>query len=661
LETRSGAAAANRAVAVTPPRAALPRLRVLALAVSAGLVLTFVGSLAALAVALYARSLSDAASMAVALQQYALRTMLTGDLISTIAGDAVTARGGLDGLEEDRDIHDLLRDLAAKLPEGSGMIIVGADGRMRAASAEFPSRPIDLSDRDWLVAHRDRGADLVVSPAVLSRVTGRIMFLMTRAVRDEAGQLVAVINLGVPSGSLIGAHALPRYGDGVVLTLMTRDGHLMARSDFPPELLGRQFPIEGMADDSQGFLRARPPDGRMAVQGTEIDPDYGFIARASIPLADVMAPLVRVGAVGLPILLALVWGTHWLIGSLARKQREAEQTSARLGAVLSASHLGSWHLTMPEGRYETNDRWAEMLGRKPEELSLTAEEWTRRLHPEERERVLAELGRAMTGQSPFFHVEHRMLHESGHWVWVLDSGCVVDRGAEGGSLLMTGTLLDISERRDAEQRVRVLMRELDHRAKNLLAVVYSIINLMRGDDVAEFKAAILGRVQALGHVHSLLSDSGWQGVDIRQLIRTETAAYQSDRTPRIVAEGPTILLRSAAAQALAMAVHELMTNSAKYGALSDPGGEARLSWGFASDGMLRLEWQDKGGPPVITPERMGFGTTLLTTMVRSQLEGDITAEWLPDGARFVLTFPKQNLCPRGTAEQGPLGPSPLET
>lgn len=564
MDSHSGAAAATGGAETTAPRRAqFPRLRVLAIAISAGLVLTFAGSLCALAVALHGRSLSDA---------------------------------------------------------------------------------------EQVTAHRDRGAEVVVFPAVLNRVTARVMFPMTRAVHDRAGALVAVVSIGLPSGSLIGAPALPRYRNGVVLTLLTQDAHLMAHGDFRPDLLGHSFPTAGMMDNSRSSLPARALDGRMAVQATQIDPADGFIANATIPITDGMAPLVWVAAIGLPLVLGLVWGMVWLTRSLARKQREAQQSSARLNAVLAASHLGSWQVTMPDGRCETNDRWAEMLGHQPEEVHFTATEWRQRLHPDDRERVMAELGRALSGQSPFFHVEHRMRHKAGHWVWVLDSGCVMDRGADGSPHVVTGTLLDISERREAEQRIGVLMRELDHRAKNLLAVVYSIINLMHGKDVAEFKAAILGRVLALGHVHNLLSESSWQGVDIGLLIRTETAAYPSDRRPRILASGPAARLHSAAAQALAMAVHELMTNSARYGALSDPGGEVHLTWSFAEDGMLRLVWQDQGGPPVVVPDRVGFGTTLLTTMVRNQLDGEITAEWHADGARFVLTLPPQTLCPGDTPD-----------
>ena len=174
-------------------------------------------------------------------------------------------------------------------------------------------------------------------------------------------------------------------------------------------------------------------------------------------------------------------------------------------------------------------------------------------------------------------------------------------------------------------------------------MVCSLINLMKSDDVEGFKTALLGRVQALGHVHSLLSQNGWKAVDLGRLVATETAAYQSDSTPRIETQGPTAFIRPAAAQAAAMVVHELMTNSAKYGALSCQTGLVRFTWTLDDQGDLRLTWSESGGPNVAIPRRKGFGATLLNTMVKDQLDGAITAHWGRTGASFDLCIPAHNL------------------
>lgn len=624
-------------------RASLDRPRRVTRAVVATMVLTFLVSLAFLGAALYDRSLSDARNLSVAIQQFALRTVVTGDLLSIRVRDMILDRGTLDELPQDEAMHRTLIRLSQRLPEGSGMAIIDGNGKVVSNFWELPAKPLDLSDRAWFRAHRDDGADLVISEALLSRITGKIMFIMTRAVRNPDGTLLAVVNLGVPSESLIGQHALPYYGDGVVLMLLKQDGGLLARNRFPPELLGTRVDVGDVTDGQSGFLADRPIDHRMVVRAIDLDPTYGMIAIASIPVAEVFRPLLVVTAIGLPLLLMMLWGVIHLMRSLDRGHRLLTRAHARLQAVLDASHLGAWHLDVPAQRSEMNARWAEILGHSEAEIGTSLDEWSRRLHPEERIAVHTAIEDALSGKTALYHLEHRMRHKDGHWVWVLDSGCVVERDAGGRPLQMTGTLLDISERRETEQRIRILMREMDHRAKNLLAVVYSLINLMKAEDVAGFKSALLGRVQALGHVHSLLSQNSWQGVELGQLVATETAAYRSDTTPRIDAEGPEVTLRPAAAQAVAMVVHELMTNSAKYGALSAPGGIVRFHWRLDDEGDVRLIWDESGGPAIGPPSRKGFGATLLNTMIKDQLDGSVTSHWHRQGASFEFCIPAHNL------------------
>lgn len=634
----------------SPGSISIARLRLVTCAVVATMVLTFLASLAALGTALHDRSLSDARNLSVAVQQFALRTVTTGDLLSVMARDMVLARGTLDGIGTDRALQDGLIDLNRRLPEGSGMAIVDTAGRIVADIWELPPTPVDLSDRAWFRAHRDEGADLVISEALLSRVTGRIMFIMTRAIRRPDGTLLGIVNLGVPAESLIGEHGLPQYGNGIVLALVKRDGSLLARNEFPESLLGQKMPTPANPSDGVGYVQQRPVDGRMVVRALDVAPAYDLVAIASIPVVEVFRPLLAVTAVGLPLLILMLWGTVHLLRMLERGHRLLARTSARLQGVLDASHLGAWHVNLTTGQSDMNPRWAEIVGHRSDEIGTSPDEWISRLHPDERAAVLAATDDVLDDRSPYFHMEHRLRHRDGHWVWVLDSGRVVERSPDGRPLAMTGTILDISERRETEQRIRVLLREMDHRAKNLLAVVCSLINLMRDDDVESFKSALLGRVQALGHVHSLLAQNGWRTVDLGQLIQTETAAYQSDSLPRIEIGGPSAALRPAAAQAAAMVVHELMTNSAKYGALSSTSGHVSLEWRLDAEGDLRLHWQESGGPSVGEPRRKGFGATLLNTMVKDQLDGTITARWHRRGASFDICIPAHNLAPPGPAE-----------
>ena len=627
------------------------RISLIAVATGLALAATFIGSLLVLGVALYDRSVADSRNMAVALQQYALRTVTTAELSADTVRDKLLMRGGLAGIEGDRAMHQVLKDLSARLPDGSGIIIVDPAGRVVANYAEFPARPVDLSDRRWFLAHRDEGTNFLISDALLSRVTNRKMFVMTLAVRRGEGGLMAIVNLGVPSDALIGAEALPQDRTGVVLTLLKRDGGLLARSDFPDDLLGMNLGPVTSGADAVTVLRSRPVDGRMAVEATETEPLYGLVARASIPLMQVFRPLFALSAIGLPLLIAMILATNALGRSLAGQHRRLEQTTARLQVVLDASHLGTWHLDVRSGASEMNERWAQIVGHTAGEITNSSQEWVRRLHPDEKDHVLQALSDMLEDRAPLMHLEHRLRHKDGHWVWVLDSGCVVERDEAGKPLVATGTLLDISERRETEKRLRILMGEVDHRSKNLLAVVHSLINLMPPDELPRFKATLLGRVKALGHVHTLLSEAGWSGVKLAKLVATETAPYRSGPPPLIVASGPPVTLHAAAAQAFAMVLHELMTNSAKYGALSAPTGRVAILWAVPSDPALPLvlTWSETGGPPVVAPTRDGFGSKLLVTLVVDQLGGTIDTAWQEAGAVITITVPMAAIVPQPQA------------
>ncbi len=206
----------------------------------------------------------------------------------------------------------------------------------------------------------------------------------------------------------------------------------------------------------------------------------------------------------------------------------------------------------------------------------------------------------------------------------------------------TGIMRDITGRRKAEERERLLAREVDHRAKNLLAVAQSVVRLSQANSVAELKKTISGRVQALGRAHSLLAASRWEGADFKTLLCEELAPFKGDDGYRIKVFGPAALLRPTAAQVLGMVFHELATNAAKYGSLSVSAGELRVDWsiaGEAGQANLMFRWEERGGPPVVEPDRLGFGSTVIKASVESQLQGQVELHWLPGGLVCELSIP----------------------
>jgi PAS domain S-box-containing protein len=240
------------------------------------------------------------------------------------------------------------------------------------------------------------------------------------------------------------------------------------------------------------------------------------------------------------------------------------------------------------------------------------------------------------------------------------------RDATGAVVGLVGVTSDMTERRRAEERERLLAREVDHRAKNLLAVVQSVVQLTRAEDVGAFAAAVTGRIRSLARAHSLLAASRWEGADLMRLVAEELAPFAERDAARVGIEGPAIRLRPEAAQALALVVHELATNAAKYGALSVEGGRVEVSWALvgtgaeggeeagARDGTGRLElsWRELGGPRVAPPTRHGFGSTVVRATVEKQLRGAVALDWLPEGLACGLSIPSEQVA--GAEE--PAGP-----
>jgi two-component sensor histidine kinase/CheY-like chemotaxis protein len=209
-------------------------------------------------------------------------------------------------------------------------------------------------------------------------------------------------------------------------------------------------------------------------------------------------------------------------------------------------------------------------------------------------------------------------------------------------------LTDILERRVEErtaelttavERQTVLAREVDHRAKNVLTVVQSLVRLTRASSTEKYVTAIEGRINALARSHVLLSLSHWQGADLREILEKELSPFGTNANERFIIEGPPALLNPAATQSLTLVFHELATNAAKYGSLSTP--EGRLTVKFKlQPGILVLYWLEQGGPPVTVPKSNGFGTTLISISMKN-LQGEAEFNWDHGGMKCRLTLPRQ--------------------
>ena len=207
----------------------------------------------------------------------------------------------------------------------------------------------------------------------------------------------------------------------------------------------------------------------------------------------------------------------------------------------------------------------------------------------------------------------------------------------GGSKIATIMLRDTTEREANEAARDLLAREIDHRARNALAVVQAVVAMTRASTMKEFVEAVGGRISALGRAHSLLAQNRWEGADLVQLVADETEARQ--RPGQVHIRGPSVVLAASAVQSVSLLIHELATNAVKYGSLSTERGKVEVQWRFLPSQELELTWTESGGPPVQEPTSKGLGSTLLQQVTTKQLGGSIALHWPRGGLRLVTTLP----------------------
>ncbi|HKD29639.1 MAG TPA: sensor histidine kinase, partial [Xanthobacteraceae bacterium] len=202
-------------------------------------------------------------------------------------------------------------------------------------------------------------------------------------------------------------------------------------------------------------------------------------------------------------------------------------------------------------------------------------------------------------------------------------------------VVMAGTAADITERKRAEERQLLLVRELNHRTKNLLSVVQSIANQTAASNPSNFGERFSRRIQALSANQDLLVRSEWQGVEIEDLVRAQLAHFADLIGERITIEGPHLSVTPSAAQSIGMALHELATNAGKYGSLSDDHGSVTIDWRL-ENGQFSIGWVEHDGPRVKPPRRRGFGSTIISAVAEASVGGKVELHYASTGLVWRL-------------------------
>ncbi len=341
-------------------------------------------------------------------------------------------------------------------------------------------------------------------------------------------------------------------------------------------------------------------------------------------------------------------GAHVDVTPLKQAEVARRASEERLRLAQAAAGLGLWERDLVTGAAVWSAEQFRLTGFDPAKGPPPRAEVRARILPEDRCCTIARAD----GQDGGFRRQFRIRHAG-------DGGirCILALGrvfcnAAGQPVRVIGVNLDITDRVQAEERQALLTRELDHRAKNALAVVQAALRLTARGDPEAFARAVEGRVAALTRAHTLLAEGGWTGAELHLLAEGELRPFLA-RPEQMRLDGPPVTLAAVAAQPLAMALHELATNAMKYGALSTAAGRVCLRWAEA-EGWLTIDWMEEGGPaPAGSPARRGFGLRVIEATLAGQLGGTVRRDWEAGGLRCHIRLPAERVVARARPTEAP--------
>jgi PAS domain S-box-containing protein len=339
----------------------------------------------------------------------------------------------------------------------------------------------------------------------------------------------------------------------------------------------------------------------------------------------------------------MLLGAHVDVTPLRATELALAESDARLRLTHEAIGIGTWEWQRRARSLTCSRRMIQLWGLDPAKGAPGLAEMLSRIHPQDKRVIRRLVMQARRDEA--FHGELRVLRPrpSGvaETIWVAVRAKLLTSTQLSDPQLM-GVAYDITERKRSEELAAAMGHEVEHRAKNALAVVSSLLHLTKAASAAEFVAIMDGRVRALGQTMALLGQGRWQGTDLREMLRHELRPFDDGASGEGFAldlDGPPVLIDVESAQPLAMALHELVTNAAKYGALSVPGGRLEIRWRIEAE-RLHLVWREIGGPPLTgPPPQAGFGSKLIKMLFEGQIRGQVVRRWESEGLVCELSLP----------------------
>jgi PAS domain S-box-containing protein len=330
-----------------------------------------------------------------------------------------------------------------------------------------------------------------------------------------------------------------------------------------------------------------------------------------------------------------------LLADAERTLARLADNEARLTFALKAGQLGTWALD-PETRHLDASSSCKLAFGYDPEAEFGYAQFQAAVHPDDLRGVLASI-EATTKTGAHYDVEYRILTPRGEQRWIAAQGELLKRG-DGSPLSMTGFVTNISARKHAEDHRRLLADELTHRVKNTLATVSAVVNqtLRSAASIDEAAEVVGGRIASLATAHELLLRDEVEGATVGKIVTGILRPFDDGAGCLYTAEGPDIRLSPSVTLALSMALHELATNAAKYGALSAAGGTVTIRWDLAGRDEARrfsFSWCEQGGPPVTAPTRTGFGSRMIERVMAQHIRGTARIDYRPAGLVFMIDAP----------------------
>jgi PAS domain S-box-containing protein len=342
-----------------------------------------------------------------------------------------------------------------------------------------------------------------------------------------------------------------------------------------------------------------------------------------------------------------------------RADQALAESHAHLELASGIARVGTFTVDIAKGRVRFSPGCAALYGLPEGTVEISRGDGQALVHPEDRTRLEALRNQAFLGQKGEFTAQFRIVRADNQEIRWLEVRCLISYDEGGRPLGMVGVSIDVTERKHAEDHKTLLVSELDHRVKNTLSCVAAIAEQTRAtsNSMDEFLEVLRGRIGSLASTHALLSLNRWRGVDLADLVRGELAPCM--RGGNTLIDGPAVDVTPDSVQTIAIVLHELTTNAAKYGALSNCSGQVSVRWHWQPESgprdSLLLEWCETGGPTVVAPSVPGYGTTVIRDLIPYELGGTVDYILATEGVRCKLEIPARWLRRRVSQHDAPNG------